>query len=109
MERHSALLSQLASKERQSREKQEQLVKLASQAEKARQDAIASLQQQTEALKQTYRVRKGHFLISQWELVIEAAPIPTMASSNVKIMSGSSDLGCHCVLTNKNNRFVLIF
>ena len=32
-----------------------------------------------------------------------------MASSNVKIMSGSSDLGCHCVLTNKNNRFVLIF
>ena len=56
MERHSALLSELASKERQSREKQEQLVKLANQAEKARQDAIASLQQQTEALKQTYRV-----------------------------------------------------
>ena len=56
MERHSALLSQQASKERQSREKQEQLVKLANQAEKARQDAIASLQQQTEALKQTYRV-----------------------------------------------------
>jgi len=55
MERLSALLSELASKERQSREKQEQLVKLASQAEKARQDAIASLQQQTEALKQTYR------------------------------------------------------
>ena len=59
MERHSALLSELASKERQSREKQEQLVKLASQAEKARQDAIASLQQQTEALKQTYRVRNA--------------------------------------------------
>ena len=69
MERHSALLSQLASKERQSREKQEQLVKLASQAEKARQDAIASLQQQTEALKQTYRVRNAsHFLIRQLEI-----------------------------------------
>lgn len=69
MERHSALLSELASKERQSREKQEQLVKLASQAEKARQDAIASLQQQTEALKQTYRVRNAsHFLIRQLEI-----------------------------------------
>ena len=56
MERHSALLSELASKERQSREKQEQLVKLANSAEKSRQDAIASLQQQTEALKQSYRV-----------------------------------------------------
>ena len=58
MERHSALLSELASKERQSREKQEQLVKLANSAEKSRQDAIASLQQQTETLKQSYRVRQ---------------------------------------------------
>ena len=57
MERHSALLSDMAAKERQSREKQEQLVKLANSAEKARQDAIASLQEQTEALRQNYRVR----------------------------------------------------
>ena len=57
MERHSALLSDMAGKERQSREKQEQLVKLANSAEKARQDAIASLQEQTESLRQNYRVR----------------------------------------------------
>merc|ERR1712088_666598 len=55
MERHSALLSDMAAKERQSREKQEQLVKLANSAEKARQDAIASLQEQTETLRQNYR------------------------------------------------------
>ena len=65
MERHSALLSELASKERQSREKQEQLVKLANSAEKSRQDAIASLQQQTEALKQSYRVN-NNFEFSRW-------------------------------------------
>ena len=57
MERHSALLSDMAAKERQSREKQEQLVKLANSAEKSRQDAIASLQEQTESLRQNYRVR----------------------------------------------------
>ena len=56
MERHSALLTDMASKERQSRDKQENLVKLANSAEKARQDAIASLQEQTEALRQNYRV-----------------------------------------------------
>ena len=38
------------------RDKQEQLVKLANSAEKARQDAIASLQEQTEALRQNHRV-----------------------------------------------------
>ena len=63
MERHSALLSELAAKERQSRDKQEQLLKLANSAEKSRQDAIASLQQQTEALKQSYRVR--HRIVEQ--------------------------------------------
>ncbi len=57
MERHSALLTDMAAKERQSREKQEQLLKLANSAEKARQDAIASLQEQTEALRQKYKVR----------------------------------------------------
>ena len=46
----------MASKERQSRDKQENLVKLANAAEKARQDAIASLQEQTEALRQNHRV-----------------------------------------------------
>ena len=61
MERHSALLTDMASKERQSREKLEQLVKLANAAEKGRQDAIASLQEQTEILRQTYRVRWIHF------------------------------------------------
>lgn len=48
MERHSALLTDMASKERQSREKQEQLVKLANSAEKAKQDSIAAMQNQTE-------------------------------------------------------------
>ena len=56
MERHSALLTDMASKERQSRDKQDQLVKLANSSEKARQDAIASLQEQTESLRQNYRV-----------------------------------------------------
>ena len=46
----------MANKERQSRDKQENLVKLANSAEKARQDAIASLQEQTEALRQNHRV-----------------------------------------------------
>ena len=46
----------MASKERQSRDKQENLVKLANSAEKARQDAIASLQEQTEAFRQNHRV-----------------------------------------------------
>ena len=52
----------MAAKERQSRDKQEQLVKLANSAEKARQDAIASLQEQTEALRQNYRVRRSLIL-----------------------------------------------
>ncbi len=56
MQRHSALLSDMATKEKQSREKQDQLVKLANSAEKARQDAIASLQEQTESLRQNYKV-----------------------------------------------------
>ena len=56
MERHSALLTDMASKERQSREKQEQLLKLVNSAEKAKQDAIATLQEQTENLRQNYRV-----------------------------------------------------
>jgi hypothetical protein len=61
MERHSALLTNMASKERQSRDKIEQLVKLSNSAEKARLDAIASLQEQTEAFRQTYRVIKKVF------------------------------------------------
>ena len=43
--------------ERQSREKQDHLHKLVNSAEKARQDAIASLQQQTESLRQSYKVK----------------------------------------------------
>ena len=56
MERHSILLQEMASKEKAAREKHDQLFKLASQAERARQDAVANLQQETEALRQTYRV-----------------------------------------------------
>ena len=56
MERHSTLLQEMASKEKSSRDKHDQLLKLANQAEKARQDAVANLQQETESLRQTYRV-----------------------------------------------------
>ena len=57
MERHSTLLQEMAAKEKSSRDKHDQLLKLANQAEKARQDAVANLQQETEALRQSYRVR----------------------------------------------------
>ena len=56
MERHSTLLQEMAAKEKSSRDKHDQLLKLANQAEKARQDAVANLQQETEALRQSYRV-----------------------------------------------------
>ena len=56
MERHSTLLQEMASKEKAARDKHDQLLKLANQAERARQDAVASLQQETEALRQSYRV-----------------------------------------------------
>ena len=59
MERHSTLLQEMAAKEKSSRDKHDQLLKLANQAERARQDAVANLQQETEALRQSYRV---HFL-----------------------------------------------
>ena len=55
MERHSTLLQEMASKEKAARDKHDQLLKLANQAERARQDAVANLQQETEALRQTYR------------------------------------------------------
>ena len=57
MERHSTLLQEMAAKEKSSRDKHDQLLKLANQAERARQDAVANLQQETEALRQSYRVR----------------------------------------------------
>jgi recombinational DNA repair ATPase RecF len=56
MERHSTLLQEMASKEKAARDKHDQLLKLANQAERARQDAVANLQQETEALRQSYRV-----------------------------------------------------
>ena len=56
MERHSTLLQEIASKEKAARDKHDQLLKLANQAERARQDAIANLQQETEVLRQSYRV-----------------------------------------------------
>ena len=56
MERHSTLLQEIASKEKAARDKHDQLLKLANQAERARQDAIANLQQETEALRQSYKV-----------------------------------------------------
>jgi flagellar motor component MotA len=56
MERHSELLQEMAAKERSARDKHEQLVALASQAEKARQDAVAALNQQTSAIRQAFTV-----------------------------------------------------
>ena len=56
MERHSTLLQEMAAKEKAARDKHDQLLKLANQAERARQDAVANLQQETEALRQSYRV-----------------------------------------------------
>lgn len=57
MERHSALLQEMAAKELASRHKHEQLVILANQSEKAKQDLEIKAQNQVEALKQTFRVR----------------------------------------------------
>ena len=70
----------MAAKERQSRDKQEQLVKLANSAEKARQDAIASLQEQTEALRQNYRVRRS--LILKKDTVVKLSGERTNLLSN---------------------------
>ena len=56
MERHSTLLQEMAAKEKGARDKHDQLLKLANQAERARQDAVANLQQETEVLRQSYRV-----------------------------------------------------
>ncbi len=56
MSRHSVLLQEMASKELASRQRQEQLTELVSQAEKSRQDALAQAQEQLESVKQAYRV-----------------------------------------------------
>ena len=56
MARHSALLQEMAAKELNARQKQDQLIALANQAEKAKQDLEVNAQSQMEALKQTYRV-----------------------------------------------------
>lgn len=58
MERHSALLQEMASKELAARHKHDQLVQLANQAERAKQDQQAAAEEKAEALKQTYRVSK---------------------------------------------------
>ena len=56
MERHSQLLQEMAAKEKAARDKHDQLLKLANQAERTRQDAAADWQQETETLKQSYEV-----------------------------------------------------
>ncbi len=56
----------MASKELCARQKQDQLVQLASQAEKARQDAVAAAQEQMEVIKQNYRVSATNINISTY-------------------------------------------
>ena len=56
MERHSALLQEMASKELAARNKHEQLVLLANQAEKARQDGLTAARESVDSVKQSYRV-----------------------------------------------------
>lgn len=56
MERHSSLLQEMAAKELAARNRHEELVKLANQAEKAKQDAVANAQTTQEVLKQTFKV-----------------------------------------------------
>ncbi|TRY67564.1 hypothetical protein TCAL_02305 [Tigriopus californicus] len=55
MERHSGLLQEMAAKELAYRHKHEQLIILANQSEKAKQDLEIKVQNQVEALKQTLR------------------------------------------------------
>lgn len=54
MTRHSALLQEAAGKEKSARDKHDQLLKLANQAERARQDALAKGREDMDALKQAY-------------------------------------------------------
>ena len=65
MTRHSALLQEAAGKEKAARDKHDQLLKLANQAEKARQDALAKGREDMDALKQAYEVREN-----SWKLLI---------------------------------------
>lgn len=58
MERHSALLQEMAAKELSARQKLDQLTQLATQAEKLRQDGVAEAQKNGEQIKQSFRVRK---------------------------------------------------
>ena len=102
---NSGLLSDMAAKERQSRDKQEQLVKLANSAEKARQDAIASLQEQTEALRQNYRVRRS--LILKKDTVVKLSEERTNLASNRPF---HSRIFGHCMYFQKKlPRFCLHF
>ena len=57
MERHSALLQEMAQKELAARQRHEQLAEAAAAAERARQDAMAKGGQEAEQIKQSYRVR----------------------------------------------------
>ncbi len=55
-------LQDMAAKELSWRQKQDDLVSLANQAERAKQDAAAGAKEQLEAVKQAYRVRgRVHF------------------------------------------------
>ena len=67
MTRHSQLLQEAAAKEKAARDKHDQLLKLANQAEKARQDIMATTQEETDHLKQTYEVE---YFLRQWMLIV---------------------------------------
>ena len=80
MERHSTLLQEMALKEKAARDKHDQLLKLANQAERARQDAVANLQQETEALRQSYRVSLEFYILVNTDFAFD-----TLSSSLLNI------------------------
>lgn len=74
MARHSALLQEMAAKELNARQKQEQLIALANQAEKAKQDLEVNAQSQMEALKQTYRVSERDLYVLRFLILTMFLP-----------------------------------
>ena len=79
-------MQEAAAKEKAARDKHDQLLKLANQAERARQDTLAKTQEDSDNLKQSYEVKKVAGIL--WHYIYSA----TLCASIRNKITGTTTL-----------------